>query len=616
MSKKLIAWLAGRTVITILLIILITSPLLSQSLTLSIPDTSAAANSIVKMPIRITNVTGLGISSMDITLCFDQNVLDALGANSLGTISESWGNPLTTDDQGQINLIMTGITDLEGEGVLTYVFFDVTGKKDDMTLIHFKNISINEGRIDANTVRGKFTTREGVSAPDINLFMPDTSADAGFIIDLPIMASDLSRFNIDSLRITLTFNKFVLEALDVITTGTLTENWIDSIEARLPGKLSLFLKGTPALSDSGVLCKLQFQLIGSPGMSTAIHFQGLRFYNDTLKIGTIDGKIAISGGTCAEVIVSIPDISADSSSIIDVPIFISDVTNKDVWSASIDLEFKNNVLTYQSYNTQNTRLEGWLILINTTPGKIAIACASTSNQLSGQGVLIELVFKVIGKPGMQTAITFTKMELNEGIPSVTAYDGLFTVNYVIPVELVSFDARVVGRDILLTWETASESDNYGFEIERAKDLNQWVPIGFVPGYGTTTIAHLYSFIDKNTHAGTYYYRLKQIDIDGKFEYSMVVQIVVHPPKRYFLSQNYPNPFNPTTTITFELPKTTTVKLILYNVLGEVVELITDKKFQAGHHEIIFNAEKLATGLYFYKLEAIDFVDMKKLTVLK
>ena len=431
MNKERIVRLTGRIVLTCLFIIFITTQTLSQSLTLTIPDTSAAANSLVKIPIYTTDVTGLGILSLTITLKFDQNVLDALGANSQDAISESWGNPLTTDDPGELQLVMSGFSALEGGGVLTYLFFEVTGAKDDTTTIHFSEITINEGAVIADTVAGKFTALEGEPAPDLLLAMPDSSGNSGATIDLPIWVTDLTGFSIDSVRLTLTYNKYVLDVLDVITVGTLTQNWTDSIEANLPGKLSFLLKGSPALADSGQLCKLRFQLKGSPGMATAIHFQGLSFYNDTLKIGTTDGNLAIAGGTGKDVLISIPDISADSSALITVPIFISDVTNKGVFGVSIILEFNKNVLSYQnSFNIKNTLLDGWSVSINQYPGKIMFGSGSAV-QLAGQGVLVEFDFSVVGSPGMQTAISFRDMTLNEGSPTVAASGGIFTVNYVI-----------------------------------------------------------------------------------------------------------------------------------------------------------------------------------------
>jgi len=617
MTKLRISCVAGIVSITFLLFSWVTTPLLSQSLTLSIPDTSAAANSLVKIPIRTSNVTGLGILSIAITLSFDQTVLDALGANSKGTISEAWSNPLTTDEPGEMQLIMTGLSTLEGEGILTYLFFEVTGEIDDTTTINLGEVKINEGAIISNAVFGKFTALEGEPFPDLWLTIPDSSGDAGTTIDLPINSSDLTGLNIDSLRITMTYNKYVLDALDVLTTGTLTENWTDSIEANLPGKLSFLLMGTPALKDSGKLCILRIQLKGSPGMATSIHFQGLNFYSDTLKIGTTDGSLAIVGGMGKDVVVSIPDISADSSSLITVPIFISDVTNKGVYGISIKITFDENVLSYQnSFNVKNTLLDGWANYVSEIPGRITVGCAGTSGPLSGQGVLIEFDFQVVGLPGMQTAIQFLEMSLNEGAVSVSPNGSIFTVNYVIPVELVSFHALVKNNEVLLTWQTASESDNFGFEIERSTGGDEWNTIGFIPGHGTTTINHNYSFADKNLKVGTYFYRLKQVDMNGQFEYSKSVSGAITPPQKISLGQNYPNPFNPVTRIPLDLPAKTNVKIILYNLLGEQVQIITASEYFAGHHEITFDATGLKAGLYFYKFEADNVVDVKKLIILK
>ena len=620
MSKVKITRLIGRMLILCLL--LTSSQLLSQSLTLSIPDTSAASNSLLKLPIRTTDVTGLGIMSLSLTITFDPDVLDALGANSKGTISQFWGNPTTSDSTGQIKLAMIGIIPLAGEGILTNLFFDVIGAKSDTTIIRIDYVNINDGTIIADTISGKFTALEAEPSPHVILAIPDSSGDTGSTIDLPIMTSDLSYFNIDSLRIMLTFNKYVLEAQDIVTTGTLTENWKDTIETLMPGKISFFLKGTPALVDSGTLCFVKLHLKGSPGMATPIHFQSNRFYNDTLKIATRDGKLAISGGTSSDVMVSIPDISSDSAMSVTIPVFVSDVTNKDVFSVAIRLIFSCNVLRYQSYNTTNTLMDGWTSQVNIIPDSKGFSRdtlrlgAFAVSALAGQGVLVEFNFDVVGRPGMQAALNFNEMILNEGNPSVTAFGSTFTVNYVIPVELISFNALLKSKDVLLTWATASESDNYGFEIERSTNNEDWCSIGFVPGQGTTTMSHYYAYTDKNIDIGAYSYRLKQEDLNGNFEYSNTIEVVVGAPKQFSLGQNFPNPFNPTTMIPFDLPKKSNIKLTLYNLLGEAVAVISNGEFRAGHHQVPFNASRLAAGLYFYKLEAKNFVDMKKFLILK
>ena len=144
----------------------------------------------------------------------------------------------------------------------------------------------------------------------------------------------------------------------------------------------------------------------------------------------------------------------------------------------------------------------------------------------------------------------------------------------------------------------------------------WEMIGFVEGHGNSNSPKEYFFIDDNVTSGKYAYRLKQIDNDGTYEFSKVIEIDVDAPLGYELSQNYPNPFNPTTTIKFSLPEAANVKLSLYNIIGETVALLVNEFKEAGVHTINFNASDLNSGIYFYKLEADNFVKIRKMSLIK
>ena len=141
-------------------------------------------------------------------------------------------------------------------------------------------------------------------------------------------------------------------------------------------------------------------------------------------------------------------------------------------------------------------------------------------------------------------------------------------------------------------------------------------IGFAEGHGNSNSPKEYSFIDDEVTSGKYAYRLKQIDNDGTFEYSKIIEIDVNVPLEFELSQNYPNPFNPSTTIKFSLPTTSSVKLSVFNILGEEVQTLVNETKEAGIYTINFNASQLNSGIYFYKLETRNFLLVKKMSLIR
>ena len=199
----------------------------------------------------------------------------------------------------------------------------------------------------------------------------------------------------------------------------------------------------------------------------------------------------------------------------------------------------------------------------------------------------------------------------------------------IPVELTSFNSSVLQneRAVQLNWTTATETNNSGFEVERASSRTTprqegWETIGFVPGFGTTTEPKSYSFTDENVTNGTYKYRLKQIDFNGSFEYSNEIEIKVDlTPKEFVLYQNYPNPFNPNTVISYQLPVSSNVTLKVYDILGNEVTTLVNGEKQPGVYEVEFNSHSgevrnLTSGVYFYQLKAGSFSSIKKMVLLK
>jgi hypothetical protein len=186
----------------------------------------------------------------------------------------------------------------------------------------------------------------------------------------------------------------------------------------------------------------------------------------------------------------------------------------------------------------------------------------------------------------------------------------------LPVELTSFSAAAIGLMVNLNWDTATETNNFGFEVERSSIKNEWEKIGFVNGSGNSNSPKNYSFVDSKVSTGKYSYRLKQLDNDGQFEYSNTVEVDLNGANKFELSQNYPNPFNPTTTIKFSLPEAGNVKLTLFNILGQEVKTLVNESKESGVHTINFDATELNSGIYIYKLESYSFTQTRKMTLVR
>ncbi len=193
---------------------------------------------------------------------------------------------------------------------------------------------------------------------------------------------------------------------------------------------------------------------------------------------------------------------------------------------------------------------------------------------------------------------------------------------VLPVELASFTSVVNKNNVDLKWSTVSEQNNKGFEIERKKSIegSQWQTVTFVEGKGTTNEQQNYTYADRNLQTGSYNYRLKQIDYNGNYQYYELNGIIeVGIPKVFELSQNYPNPFNPSTKINYQLPKDAFVKINVYDMTGRLISTLVNTQQTAGYYTAEFNSgmmNGISSGIYFYRIEAADFVSTKRMVLVK
>jgi hypothetical protein len=190
--------------------------------------------------------------------------------------------------------------------------------------------------------------------------------------------------------------------------------------------------------------------------------------------------------------------------------------------------------------------------------------------------------------------------------------------------MASFDVKA--SLVRLNWSTVSEINNYGFYVQRkgAKETGfVELPGSFIAGHGTTNEPQQYSFTDRPPAAGVYYYRLRQVDLDGSEQFSEAVQagmttsVVELAPKEFRLMQNYPNPFNPEAEVKFSVENTGRATLRVYNTIGQEVATLFDDVAEAGrYYRVKMNGSQLASGVYFYRLQSAEKSDLRKMILLK
>jgi hypothetical protein len=184
----------------------------------------------------------------------------------------------------------------------------------------------------------------------------------------------------------------------------------------------------------------------------------------------------------------------------------------------------------------------------------------------------------------------------------------------LPVSFREFRLSSLQNNVTLYWTTASESRNSGFEIQRSMDGVKWLKIGFVNGAGNSQTQQKYQYNDNYLNEGRYFYRLKQIDIDGQYKFYNVISVNISGKKGFMLGQNYPNPAKNTTTISISIPERAPVEMALYDMQGRQMKVLINEIKEAGTYTIGLDLSKLNKGVYYYKMKSGNFSDVKKLLV--
>jgi hypothetical protein len=184
------------------------------------------------------------------------------------------------------------------------------------------------------------------------------------------------------------------------------------------------------------------------------------------------------------------------------------------------------------------------------------------------------------------------------------------------LKLLTFFSIVKDNSVTLNWQSKTEVNNYGFEIEKKTNSSSWEKIGFVKGNGNSSSSIKYSFIDQHSISGKILYRLKQIDYYGKHKYSNIIDSFVGIPSTYYLEQIFPNKHYPTIKINFGLPENIFTRLVVYDLLGREIKTLINADLKAGYYEVEFRTINLPSGTYFYRFQTKNFTSIKKLFLLK
>ncbi len=299
-----------------------------------------------------------------------------------------------------------------------------------------------------------------------------------------------------------------------------------------------------------------------------------------------------------------------------IPLNLTNTWAVPIASFGLKFYYPKDLLQFVNCDNKGTLTDAW-ITINcqeNTSGEIIIDGHNTA-PIKTSGILINVLFKSIDGPGTGR---LRLRNFSNDLAGATTTDGM--INSTIPVELVSFLAEVWARNVKLTWITASETNNFGFNIERSADGDHYIKIGFVAGKGTTSQPHKYEFYDNEVEPGQYDYRLKQIDTDGAFAYSDIREVIVSSPIEFALNQNYPNPFNSMTMIRYNISAALLVQIKIFNVLGEMVKMLVNDEKAPGFYYVQWDGRDsrniiMPCAIFVIEMKAGNFIQRRKITLL-
>lgn len=556
-------WMWGRWVLFFMLI----SRAVFAQITVAVDSFYATPGDTILVPVYTGDVTDSSIESFQFNFFFSDSVLSPIDATLDGTIAQDWGAPfLNSRNPGELRIGAYGLDYLVGSGPIVIVRFLVVGSTGDSTKLEIRNFMFNNGTPEAIIANGcffaerivQFEVKSNVAGVNVQIDGKNYMTP----ISINLAAYSTHDISIDSI---LELSQDVRYAFKFRSDGLPLNHPIVLDSTNL--NLNVFYQKQYYLTlcseydhpigegwyDKDSLATISTAKYDSVGDS--IRYCFLYWNGDTLltsEAGSvrIDTAKVLTANYAEEIFVSMAYNRSNAGQTIPSP--------PGVWVE------KGEELTLMAYPEDNYSFLSWQG--DTT---------STKNPLT---ISILHPFHVIANFGN-----------------------------IFPVELSAWEAKVRSENtVCLHWVTQSETNNYGFYIQRKDSTFEYRNIAFVKGNGTITSVHEYSYSDVNLHPGSYSYRLKQVDLNGKYHFSKEQSITVKKPVNSFFLENYPNPFNSSTRILYDLPASQEVEFRIFNTIGQEVYYYNAGILEKGHHNFIWNGkspsgEELPSGLYILKI---------------
>ena len=496
----------------------------------------------------------------------------------------------------------------------------------------------NDPDTDGNRVDGlKFYTQT-TNPPKISLSIGDTSAVPTQTVNVPFKILDIENGPLNQCLFTLSYNNEILTPAGTNQNGTLSENnGTINTEQVTAQEIRVTYNCAVPIEQTGTLFYLQFTVSASEQDQTDLTITSCTANNENMKttvdngIVTIDqaqnlnvafgaGNTSILAAGSKDNMIASFTLKTNFGSTIFNSIYLEkrgncaldDIDMMAICRDNGDGAFDPNEderISNNKFYAQGTKLRlGDTVQIDTA-GATFYIIADVVDVISSEGATFGIAVNDISD--------FTFADPIQVVCDVLPFESLETA---LPVEMVFFEANVQNQFVSLNWMTRTETDNYAFDIEKSYDNKEFVKIGTMAGNGTSTTEKNYQFVDENQTIGTVYYRLKQTDFSGNYNYSGTVCVEIAAPKEFRLAQNYPNPFNPTTNISFSIAEHSLVNFSIYSINGVLVRELINGQMQPGQHTVKWNAvdnngNLLPSGIYFGSLKTATNQQVIKMSLI-